>query len=77
MIRVLTIFAAVAALAVSTAPASAGTSNTKNEVAVESFSLDIGGSEKARRPYVANHTEGTVSVVGKTAPKILNQDSEI
>ena len=60
MIRVLTILAAVVAPAVSAAPASAAAS----EVAVEGLTLAVGTKPSAPgQAAVANHTEGTVSVM--------------
>jgi p-aminobenzoyl-glutamate transporter AbgT len=62
MIRVLTILAAIVALAVSAAPASAGL-----------LSSPLGVSASANG-YVANHTEGTVSVI---LGKVLTGKAEI
>lgn len=60
MIRVLAILAAIAALAVSAAPASA----SRSEIAVESLTLDVGAKPSTQgQSAVANHTEGTVSVM--------------
>jgi hypothetical protein len=97
MIRALTILAAIAALAVSAAPASAGTSKAKvPHPGVASFSIDIGTSERLdlnsapKRvkdgtsntlvAFVANHTEGTISIRRPAAPKqdkLLDMHMEI
>jgi len=68
MIRLVTIPVAVAALAVTAAPAPAGL-----------LSSPLGVSASANG-YVANHTEGTVSVTGKTLSgkaKIIDGRKEI
>ncbi len=60
MIRALSILAAVAALAVSAAPASA----SQSEIAVESLTLAVGVKPSTQgQSAVANHTQGTVSVM--------------
>ena len=56
MIRLLAIPVALAALAVSAAPASA-------KMHLEDISLGVSASANG---YVANHTQGTVSLIGKT-----------
>ena len=59
MIRALSILAAVVALAVSAAPASAS-----SEIAVESLTLAVGAKPSTLgQSAVANHTQGTVSVM--------------
>ena len=68
MIRLLTIPVALAALAVTAAPASAGL-----------LSSPLGVSASATG-YVANHTEGTVSLTGKqltARAKIIDGRHEI
>lgn len=66
MIRLLTIPVALAALAVTAAPASAGL-----------LSSPLGVSASANR-YVVNHTEGTVSVKsGKVLGKVLSGKAQI
>jgi hypothetical protein len=68
MFRAFTILAAIVALAVSAAPASAGL-----------LSSPLGVSASANG-YVANHTKGTVSVMGKTLSgkaKIIDGRKEI
>jgi hypothetical protein len=68
MIRLLTIPVALAALAVTAAPASAGL-----------LSSPLGVSASANG-YVANHTKGTVSLTGKTLSgkaKIIDGRKEI
>jgi hypothetical protein len=68
MFRAVSIIAAIVALAVSAAPASAGL-----------LSSPLGVSASANG-YVANHTEGTVSVMGKTLSgkaKIIDGRKEI
>ncbi len=60
MFRALTIVTAVAALAVSGAPASA----SQSEIAVENMTLAVGAKPSTQgRSAVANHTQGTVNVM--------------
>jgi len=60
MFRALSILAAGAALAVSAAPASA----SESEIAVESLTLAFGAKPPTQgQSAVANHTQGTVSVM--------------
>jgi hypothetical protein len=58
VIRVLTILAAVVALALAALPSSA----SANEVAVEGITLAVSPPRPARAAFVANHTEGTISI---------------
>ena len=68
MIRVLSILAALVALAVSAAPASAGWQKPKPAPSITdgtSNTVQFRNAEKGRGAgKVANHTEGSVSVVG-------------
>jgi hypothetical protein len=78
MIRVLTILATIVALAVSASPASAGWQKPKPAPSIKdgtSNTVQFRNAAKGRSAgKVANHTEGTVSVVGDRRKLLDDED---